>query len=434
MVWSLQIEDLRYELGRLDMSRMSPGRPVVTLDNALDILLRVGQHEKVMCASKNQSSPSLTRAKFSSCGASEKHCPVGFIPHLSQGIRHAHSGSGSAGSAVWGRIAGCVFLISVGGLVATALGQTNVEVDPVQRSQLHDLSPVAGLLWKMLLLFGGIILAVAAVLTALRYRTSTNLYKVATDEQWKEDAWDEAGVIVEEGEISEACENLEHPASAAEADQPAAAEPPGISHERLFTPASGPAWGEPMVNAFLSACLKANSLGRVWRENAASRNRAPPVARGSPDPCEAELIRKFKARWHEFHVDPDNGIFIDRGAGQARTRVCLIGVTREKRAVTEAVLNSGFVIDSLDKYLRSSVKVSPSGIGKYHAVTRTEFEALPAEEQRRALPLKQIPDPWQSMIAGAERPKIHPEPQKHAKNPARQRCNQSVDESNGLMT
>ena len=62
---------------------------------------------------------------------------------------------------------------------------------------------------------------------------------------------------------------------------------------RLFTPASGPAWSEPMLKAFLSTCLKVNCLGRTWRESAARRLQSSNL----PDPREAELIRRLIQRW-----------------------------------------------------------------------------------------------------------------------------------------
>lgn len=352
-----------------------------------------------MSAGKDQFSP--TGAASKSGAASEKQFPVS---HWQEGIHNVRGSMGLNGPALRTMIVGCVFVVSVCGLISSVSGQTNVDADVVQTGGVHDLSPVAGLVRKILWLFAGIILTVAGILIALRYRTSTSLYKTATDAQWKEDAWEEAGVLVEESEVREACEALEQPAPAAEAVQPAAGEVAPISPQRLYTPASGPAWGESMLDAFLSSCLKANCLGRVWREEAARRNRAQQVSRGLPDPREAELIRKLKARWHEFHVDPEHGIFADHGAGRGRLRVCLIEVTREKHAVTEAALNAGFVIESVGRYLKSSDVVYPGGLGHYHAPGRKELEELPAEQKQRVLPLKSIPDPWQAMIAGEDGP------------------------------
>jgi hypothetical protein len=299
------------------------------------------------------------------------------------------------------KIVGCVLVASAIALTSSAFGQTNAEADILQPGGSYNLTPVAKFLRTILWSFGSILLVIAAVLTVLRYRVSPSLYKIVADVQWQEDAQDEAAVSVEESDVSEACAEIGKPAPTDDETKPSVPEAAEDNHPRLYTPASGPAWNEPMLNAFLSSCLKASCLGRIWQAEEARRQQGQPASRRLPDPREAEFIRKLKARWHEFHVDPEFGIFVDHAAGGAgKSRVCLIEVSREKHAVTRAALNAGMVIESVGRYLKGSDLVYPSGLGYYHAPNQQELTALSAEESKRILRLKNIPDPWQAMIAG----------------------------------
>ena len=299
------------------------------------------------------------------------------------------------------KIVGCVLLASAIALTSSAFGQTNADPDVLQAGGFHNLTPFAKVLPTILWSFGSILLVIAAVAAVLRYRVNRGLYKTAADAHWQDDAREEAAVPVDESEVIEACAHFGKPAQADDGVKPSVPEVAGENHGRLCTPASGPVWDEPMLNAFLSSCLRANCLGRAWQEEAARRQPGQQASVRRPDPREAEFIRKLKARWQEFHIDPENGIFVEHVAGgSGRSRVCLIKVSREKHAVTRAALNAGFVIENVGRYLKSSDLVYPSGLGSYHAPNRQELTALSAEEKKGMLRLKNISDPWQAMIAG----------------------------------
>ena len=298
-------------------------------------------------------------------------------------------------------IAGCILLLSVWGLIPSALGQTNVDPDILQTSNFHDLSPAAQIVRTILWSLAIGLVGIAAILTALRYRVTTNLYKAASDKQWSDDACEEAAVQVAESEIIEVCAGIEKPVPAVEGVEPAASESAPETHVRLYTPASGPAWSESMLNAFLAACCKANCLCGAWEESAARRQQSPTQRL---DPREAELIRRFKARWHEFHVDPEAGIFMERAASAGKGRLCIISVGKEKRTIVEAGFNAGFVIESVGRYLKNTDLVYPSGLGNFHAPTKAELTALTPGEKDRMIRVSEIPDPWQAMIAGEDGP------------------------------
>jgi DNA mismatch repair protein MutH len=293
-------------------------------------------------------------------------------------------------------------LIRVGGLclglaslVLPALSQTNLDADAVPADNLHNLSPLAGFLRLALWSFAGVVVIIAAVMTALRYRGATNLYKLSSDEQWKDDSVEAAGERFEASDVDEACEGIESMTQPTDAAK-AAAEAKPSPQARLFTPASGVAWGESMLKAFLSTCMGVNCLGRTWRESAARRAQSPNL----PDPREAELIRRLMQRWQEFHVDPEMGVFFDRPSGTGMSRVCVIRVSKDKRKVIEAAFNAGFVIESVGRYLKSTDLVSRRGLGDYHAPTKEELAAMTPGEKQSLMRITEIPDPWQAMIAG----------------------------------
>jgi hypothetical protein len=208
-------------------------------------------------------------------------------------------------------------------------------------------------------------------------------------------------VRVTEGEIIEACAGIEKPAPAVEGVEPAAFESAPETHVRLCAPASGPAWSESKLDAFLAACCKANCMCRAWKESAAWRQQSSVLL---PDPREAELIRRIKARWHEFHVDPEAGVFIERAASAGKGRLCIISVGKEKHTIAEAGFNAGFVIESVGRYLKNTDLVYPSGQGNYHVPTKAELTALTPGEKDRMIRVSEIPDPWHAMIAGEDGP------------------------------
>ena len=289
-----------------------------------------------------------------------------------------------------------VFFISLACLVPCALGQSNVEADLSQPENLHNLRPLGGFVRVLLCIFGAALLILVGVLTALRSRGGTNLYKAASDAHWDSDARADAGERVDAGEVIGACAVLEH-AGQPVATSRAGAQPIPVQHQaRLFTPASGAAWGESMLKAFLSACMKVNCLGRTWRE-AAERQAQPSKM---PDPREAELIRRLMQRWQEFHVDPDTGVFLEHSSAAGKSRVCIIGVTKEKHTLVEAAFNAGFVIESVGRYLRNTDLVYPRGPGEYHAPTKDELAGMTPGEKDSMVRITEIPDPWQAMIAG----------------------------------
>ena len=287
----------------------------------------------------------------------------------------------------------CVWLA---GVVPAALGQTNLDADIPQAANLHNLSPLAGILRIALWSLAAVLLIVAAVMFSLRYRMTTNLYKSSSDEQWNEDSVDDAGERVEASEVNGAYEVLKKAADPVEAAKPAAGTVPR-HQERLFTPQSGAAWSEPMLKAFLGTCMKVNCLGRTWREAAARRA----VASKLPDPREAELIRRLMQRWRQFHVDPESGVFLDRSSPAGTTRVCIISVVKDKRTLVEAAFNAGFVIESVGRYLKSTDLVYRRGLGEYHAPTRNELSAMTPGEKDSLMRITEIPDPWQAMIGYA---------------------------------
>ena len=160
------------------------------------------------------------------------------------------------------------FCMGLASLVPSALGQTNLDADNLPTDNLHSVSRMAGYLRLALWFLAAALLVIAAIMFVLRSRWATNLYKAASDEQWKDDAREDAGERLDAGEVVEACAVIEKAAQPAEAGEPAA-ETVHQHQARLFTPASGAAWGESMLKAFLGTCMKVNCLGRTWRESAA---------------------------------------------------------------------------------------------------------------------------------------------------------------------
>jgi hypothetical protein len=296
------------------------------------------------------------------------------------------------------------FCIGLAGLVPSGLGQTNLDADILPTANLHNLSRMAGVLRLALWFLAAALLVIAAVMTALRYRGATNLYIAASDAEWKDDAQEDAGERVDASEVIGACAVLEGAAQPAEAAEPVA-ETDHRHQARLFTPASGAAWGESMLKAFLGTCVKVNCLGRTWRESAARQVQSSIL----PDPREAELIRRLMQRWQEFHVDPETGVFLERSSSAGKHRVCIISVIKDKRTLVEAAFNAGFVIESLGRYLKSTDLVYQRGLGDYHAPTKDELAAMTPGEKDSLLRITDIPDPWQAMIAGPKiREEAHP--------------------------
>src|ERR1035437_5374189 len=290
------------------------------------------------------------------------------------------------------------FYMGLAGLVPSALGQANLDADIPQAASLHNLSPLAGFLRLALWFLGAALLIVAAVMLGLLYRMTTNLYKTSSDAQWNEDAREDAGEWAEASEIIEACAVRDKAGEPGEAAEPAAETKP--RHQaRLFTPASGTAWGEQMLKAFLGTCMKVNCLGRTWRESAAWRMQSSNL----PDPREAELIRRLMQRWQEFHVDPETGVFLDRSSSAGKSRVCVISVSKDKRTLVEAAFNAGFVIESVGRYLKNTDLVYRRGLGEYHAPTKDELAAMTPGEKDSLMRITDIPDPWQAMIGGPRR-------------------------------
>ena len=287
------------------------------------------------------------------------------------------------------------FCLSLASLAPSALGQTNLDADILPTENLHNLSPLAGFLRLALWFLAAALFVIAAVLIALRYRLATNLYKAASDAQWNDDSREDAGVRLEASEINEASAVVEKAPPPAEAAEPAA-KTDHRPQARLFTPASGAAWREPMLKAFLGTCMKVNCLGRTWRESAARQVQSSNL----PDPREAELMRRLMQRWQEFHVDPDTGVFLERSSSAGNSRVCVISVIKDKRTLIEAGFNAGFVIESVGRYLRNTDLVYRRGLGHYHAPTRDELAAMTPGEKDSMMRITDIPDPWQAMIAG----------------------------------
>lgn len=286
------------------------------------------------------------------------------------------------------------FYMGLTGLFPTpAGGQTNLDADVLQAEKLHDLSPMAGFLWSILWFLGAVALVVAVVLIVVRQRTAASLDKCLPDVHWEEDSEQDAGERVEAVEVADACKALKSPTAPVEPIG-SATETVASHQERLFTPASGPTWNEAMLRAFLGTCLKVNCLGRTWRESAAGRLQSTHGA----DPREAELVRRFMQRWHEFHVDPEVGIYLEHSSSAERDRVCVISVSKARRTVAEAAINAGFVIESLDRYLRSTDLVQQRGVGNYHAPSKDELAAMTPGEKDSLMRITDIPDPWQAMI------------------------------------
>ena len=285
------------------------------------------------------------------------------------------------------------YCMGLAGLVASALGQTNLDADTLQTENLHNLSRIPGFLRLGLWFLAGTLLVIAAVLTALRYRMATNLYKSSSDAEWKDDAQEDAGERVEASEVIGACAAIEEAAQPVKAAEPAA-QAGQRQQARLFTPASGAAWGESMLKAFLGTCMKVNGLGRTWRESAAWRVQSSNL----PDPREAELIRRLMQRWREFHVDPETGVFLDHSSSAGKSRVCVIRVSKDKRKLIEAAFNAGFVIENVGRYLKNTDLVFRRGLGDYHAPTKDELAAMTPGEKDSLIRVTEIPDPWQAMI------------------------------------
>lgn len=283
------------------------------------------------------------------------------------------------------------FCLGVAVLVPSGLGQTNLDPDLLQTENPHDLSSLAEIVRLLAWCFAATLLVIAAVLYVLRSRVSTNLYKTASDVHWDDDAQEEAAERIEASEVNEACDAVKSPVPSVEAAEPAVERP---QRARLFTPASGPAWSEPMLKAFLSTCLKVNCLGRTWRESAARRLQSSNL----PDPREAELMRRLMQRWQEFHVDPESGVFLDHSSSAGKSRVCVISVSKARRTVIEASFNAGFVIESVGRYLKNSDLVYRRGLGEYHAPTKDELAAMTPGEKESLMRITEVPDPWQAMI------------------------------------
>jgi hypothetical protein len=299
------------------------------------------------------------------------------------------------------KILGGLLLATAIAWATTAFCQTNADPDIVPTRVSYNLTPVAKVARMVLWSVGAILLVIAAVVLILRHAVKPSLYKTVTDEHWQDDAVEEAAVVVGESEVLEACADFKKGVQAVYTVKPSAPEVVEETKPRLYTPASGPEWTEPMLNAFISSCLKANCLGHTWQEEAAYRPQEQPKSGRLPDPREGEFIRKLKARWQEFEVDPDSGIFVEHAIGGSdKSHVCIIEVQREKHAVTWAALNAGFVIDSLGRYLMRSDQVYPTRPGYYHAPDEREMAALAPEQKKYLIRVKNIPDPWKAMIGG----------------------------------
>ncbi len=282
-------------------------------------------------------------------------------------------------------------------MIPFALGQTNLDGDFPPSENPHSLSPLAGVLRLVLWSLGGTLLVIAAVLIYLRYRVTTRLYETetASDAAWDQDALVEMGEQADEVETEDAVQGLE---GTADSDETAEGAAGGAAQQaRLFVPATGPAWRESMLKAFLGTCMKVNCLGRTWSESA-QRQMGPS---NQPDPREAELIRRLMQRWQEFHVDPEAGVFLDRSSSTGESRVCIISVVKGKRTLAEAGINAGFVIDSVGRYLRNTDLVYRRDSGDYHAPAKAELAAMTPGEKDSLIRIREIPDPWQAMIAGS---------------------------------
>jgi hypothetical protein len=289
------------------------------------------------------------------------------------------------------------FCLGLAGFVPFAEGQTNLDADGLQPEHPRNLSSLAAVVRWFFWCFGATLLVIAGALFALRSRVDKNLYKTAPDAHWDADAQEEAAPRIETSEVMEACEALKSPPQPAESAESAAeANPP--PQVRLFVPASGPAWSESMLRAFLGTCMNVNCLGRTWRESAALRGLSP----GLPDPREAELIRRLMLRWPEFHVDPESGVFLDHYSSTEKSRVCIIRVSKSKRTLVEAAFNAGFVIESVGRYLKRTDLVYRCSLGDYHAPTRDELAAMTPGEKNSLMRITEVPDPWQAMIASSK--------------------------------
>jgi hypothetical protein len=310
------------------------------------------------------------------------------------------------------RMVGALLLGSAIAWASSAMGQTNAEPELAPTGVLYNLTPVAKAARIVLWSVASVFLVIAAAVLVLRHMVKPSFYKAVTDTHWQEDAQQEAGVVVGESEVLEACADFKAGTQEASTAKPSVLEAVEEKKPRLYTPASGPEWTEPMLNAFIASCLRANCLGRAWQEEAAyrvARDSMPPEAqreqpsRRLPDPREAEFLRKLKVRWQEFEVDPDTGIFVEHAAaGSGKSHVCILEVAREKHKVARAALNAGFVIESLGRYLMASDQVYPTRPGYYHAPDGRELAALAPEQKQHLIRVKNIPDPWKAMIGGPE--------------------------------
>jgi hypothetical protein len=289
------------------------------------------------------------------------------------------------------------FCMCLPGLLPSALGQTNVEGDILPPGTLHNLGPVGGPVRWFFFFLTAALLVLVAVLGVLRYRVvGKTLYKAASDAHWNADSQADVADQVDASEVLGACAALEH------ADQPVAPPEPPAKTElqqhpgRLFTPASGTAWSESMLKAFLSACMKVNCLARTWRESAARQVQSSNL----PDPREAELSRRLMQRWQEFHVDPETGVFLEHFCSAGKRRVCVISVTKDKHTLIQAAFNAGFVIESVGRYLKGTDLVYRRGPGDYHAPTQDDLATMTPGEKDSLIRIKDIADPWQAMIGG----------------------------------
>lgn len=284
--------------------------------------------------------------------------------------------------------------ICLAGLAPSLFAQAHLDGDITQPEPLNTLRPVGGFVRVFFFFLAAALLVLVAALTAFRYRLGTNLYKAASDAHWSADAQAVAGEQVDATEVLGACAAIEHADEPAEAAEPAVKTDSQQHHGRLFTPASGAAWGESMLKAFLSACMKVNCLARTWRESAARQVQSSNL----PDPREAELVRRLMQRWQEFHVDPEIGVFLEHSTSAGKTRVCVISVTKDKHTLTEAAFNAGFVIETVGRYLRSTDLVYQRGPGDYHAPTKEELITMTPGEKDSLIKVADISDPWQAMI------------------------------------
>jgi hypothetical protein len=286
------------------------------------------------------------------------------------------------------------FCMCLPGLLTSALGQTNTEGDILPAGTVHNLAPVGGPVRWFFFFLAAALLVLVAGLAVLRYRVGSSLYKATSDVHWDSDAQADVGEQVDVTEVLGACAALVQAEQPVEAPAPPAKTELPQPHGRLFTPASGTAWGESMLNAFLKACMKVNCLARTWRESGARQVHSS----NQPDPREAELIRRLMQRWQEFHVDPEIGVFLEHSCSAGKHRVCVISVRKDKHTLIQAGFNAGFVIESVGRYLKSTDLVYRRGPGDYHAPIDDELAKMTPGEKDSLIRISDIPDPWQAMI------------------------------------